>query len=347
MAKKRVYWVDVMKYICIMCVVITHLESYTSLVYNFYAPFFLNGFFFASGYVYKHNDDFGSFICGKLRYILWPWFLLSMFNIATRHILSFNSQQSIFEDLKWCFLQIRTCSDELWFFPALFVAFIPFYFVIKAYEKSNRTKKATVLLLLISSLLYILNLLYYYRMDPGFFPWNNVNLPWHIENICIAVFWMVMGYLFKHKFEEHFDSHCSMGMGLGLFVLYIVTAYIPKMQGLAFSDDILNIIWEIEYALVAVFLLIFVSKKIQPNKYILYIGQNTLLVFALHGKVLSILQAIITKLFYAEYSTILSNIFLSAIFSIVLAIIISLILIIPIYIINNWLPWVVGKKKKQ
>lgn len=40
MAGKRIEWVDIVKYICIICVLVSHLECESELLYIFYASFF-------------------------------------------------------------------------------------------------------------------------------------------------------------------------------------------------------------------------------------------------------------------------------------------------------------------
>lgn len=62
---KRIVWVDVAKYICILMVSLSHLEGRTDVGLAFYTPFFLSVFFFAFGYVYKPKDNFKQFLYKK------------------------------------------------------------------------------------------------------------------------------------------------------------------------------------------------------------------------------------------------------------------------------------------
>lgn len=131
---KRIEWVDLVKYFCIMMVMLSHLESRTDLWTTFYSPFFLTAFLFVSGYVYRPKRKFGSFLYKKFRQLFVPWLVFSVLNIVLAQIISFNEQGSLWDELKWNFLQIRGLGDEIWFVAALFVAFIPFYFIVKGYE---------------------------------------------------------------------------------------------------------------------------------------------------------------------------------------------------------------------
>ncbi len=55
---KRIEWVDIVKYVCIIMVMLSHLESRTDIWSAFYTPFFYLVFFFVAGYVYKPKKQF-------------------------------------------------------------------------------------------------------------------------------------------------------------------------------------------------------------------------------------------------------------------------------------------------
>lgn len=131
---KRIEWVDIVKYVCIIMVMLSHLETRTEVWSAFYSPFFLTAFFFTAGYVYKPKGDFREFIYKKIRQLFIPWLVFSIFDIGLSQLISFNVHESLLEELKWNFLQIRGQGDLIWFVAALFVAFIPFYFFIQWYE---------------------------------------------------------------------------------------------------------------------------------------------------------------------------------------------------------------------
>lgn len=142
---KRIEWVDIVKYICIIMVMLSHLETRTEIWKVFYSPFFLSAFFFSAGYVYKQRGDFKEFLYKKIRQLLVPWLLFSVFNLALSHTISFNTHESFLEELKWNFLQIRGQGDSIWFVAALFVAFMPFYFFIQWYETKSQKMNGGVL----------------------------------------------------------------------------------------------------------------------------------------------------------------------------------------------------------
>ena len=345
---KRVEWIDIIKFACIMFVMISHLEANTKPLYAFYSPFFLTAFFFSSGYVYRHKNNFKDFICKKTYQLFLPWLVFSVLNILLSQIVSFNEHKNLWYELKWNFLQIRGLGDGVWFVAALFVAFIPFYFFIKWYESETKltNKQKTILALFISFALSFVSVIYTKLLPSGTFSWKTAALPWHLEYIFQAMFYMVLGYVFKNRFEAFFDKYVKKWYFFGNIVLYLVVVYVPyalhwKMPMLldvfhTYFSEILGLIF-----------IISIAKRIPSNRYINYVGQNTLIYFALHGKIYSLIQTMLHRYASGLYSVILNNVFVSSIFAIVFAVGLSLILIIPAHIINRWFPFIAGRKMKK
>lgn len=126
---ERTLWVDGVKFICIISVMNSHLESAPICMRKFYLPFFLTAFYFVSGYTYKPKNNFGFFLYKKVRQLFVPWLIFGLFRIFSAQILTFHMHDNFLLELKWNFLQIRGHGDAMWFVAALFVAYIPFYFL--------------------------------------------------------------------------------------------------------------------------------------------------------------------------------------------------------------------------
>lgn len=338
----RVAWIDVVKYVCIMCVMLSHLESRTEFLHRVFSPFFLNGFFFASGYVYRHKEGFGAFLAKKSRGLFFPWLVFSVFNIVLSQILTFQPHAGLAEELKWNFLQIRNLGDGLWFLAALFVAFIPFYFFIGRYEKSVAPRKAAALLA-VCFLLSVASNLYLLFMDPHLLPWGSAKLPWHLEYIFVGMFWMVLGYLFRQRYEVSLDGAVGTGAKLGIVAVFLALVYVPWCLDIAFSPPIAALGYSYLCAFTGVFALVCVGKTITPNRHMLYIGQNTLLCFALHGKTFTVMQVSMRKVCGSLYAAILGHPAASSVFAICLAVVLSWVLVVPIYAVNRWMPFLVGR----
>lgn len=345
---KRIEWVDVVKYVCIIMVMLSHLETRTKIWSAFYFPFFLTAFFFTAGYVYKAKADFKEFIYKKVRQLFVPWLVFSVFDIALSQVITFNKHESFLVELKWNFLQIRGQGDQIWFVAALFVAFIPFYFFIQWYENKSLEmnggySRNCIIAVLLAWLLSFISILYNRLVPADIFPWNSNSLPWHVEYVFQAMFYMVLGYMFRHNFEIKFDK-CNTKKTRTLFVIiYIILVFVPFF-GRINMHMLADIIYQYFKSILGIAALISIAKVIKANKYINYVGQNTLIYFALHGKFLSIIQTLLKKFATNFYSAVLNNVAISSLFCLVFSLVLSVILIIPAYIINKWFPFIVGRK---
>jgi acyltransferase 3 len=343
---KRIEWIDIIKYICIVMVILSHLESVTEVWNKFFTPFFLTGFFFASGYVYKHKNGFKVFLYKKIRQLLVPWFVFSVFNMILSQITSFNVHNEFLEEFKLNLLQIRGYGDKIWFVAALFMAFIPFYFFIKWFEKSNMKKpKKSIIFVFIAFLLSLVSVLYVRLVPNDIFPWNTNSLPWHLEYIFQAMFYMVLGYVFKENLESRVDLFNNLKNRIVVLVVYMIMVYVPYGMNIS-MNIVIGIVYTYICQIIGILALILFAKSAKSNRYINYVGQSTLIYFALHGKVYSLLETVMRKIAGEIYTIILSDVVLSSIFAMIMTLAITIILIIPAYIINRWLPFIVGRKQK-
>ena len=68
--------------------------------------------------------------------------------------------------------------------------------------------------------------------------------------------------------------------------------------------------------------------------------------FALHGKLLAFAEGVLKRIMPQLYTLLASNTFLSFAYSLALALAISFVVIIPIYIVNRWFPFLIGKPRR-
>lgn len=348
---KRIVWVDAVKYICILMVMLSHLEARTDIWQAFYTPFFLTAFFFVSGYTYKPKDNFKQFLYKKFRQLFIPWLVFSVLAILLSQVISFNQHESLSEELMWNFLQIRGSGDGIWFVAALFVTFIPFYFFINWYEEkckkmSGRGYNGCTVAILIAWILSLISVLYSRLLPDGTFPWGSSALPWHIEYVFQAMFYMVLGYIFKQGFEVQLDKRNSKTRCSFLCLIYILFVFVPYASGITFPM-LLDIFYDYILSFIGITAVIMISKHVPPNRYINYVGQNTLIYFALHGKAYSLIQTVLKKVASGVYTMILGNTVLSSVFALLFALLLSVLLIIPAFVINKWFPFIMGRKRAK
>ena len=176
-------------------------------------------------------------------------------------------------------------------------------------------------------------------------PWNSTALPWHIEYAFQAMFYMILGYMFRYNYEGLLDRYNTLMTRIAAIILYAMIVFVPFSLKIE-MPILVDIIYQYMASIVGIFTLIMIAKKVRSNKYINYVGQNTLICFALHGKLYSVIQTVLKKVASGFYTAVLNNTIAASIFCFVLSLVLSVILIVPAYIINRWIPFAVGKNKE-
>jgi fucose 4-O-acetylase-like acetyltransferase len=332
--EKRIKWIDIGKCICILFVIIQHLQSGSEQLYKFYSPFYLSAFLFFSGYVYKQKGSFRFTFSKKVHQLFIPWLILSNFNLLLSSVITLKGKRNIPEEIVINLLQIRGYGDGLWFVAALFVAYIPFCLVI-SWERKNMA-------IILSFLLSIISVFYTYITPKTLFWWGSNALPWHLEYIFQAMFWMVIGYYFKVYFEKYIDNGNTLIIRYAVWICYFILAYIPTI-GLSIPLVIFLSYVRSGFGILS---LVYLCKLINQNKYLEFVGTNTLACFAFHGKVFVVIEELLSRSMGDYYFMLLSNSLYSSLMAIIVAILVILLLVIPIKFINKYIPWIVGKPKK-
>lgn len=368
----RIEWIDVLKFICIFFVMCNHMDLESDVPLSTgYFPFFLLGFFFASGYVYK-RADFKTFIKKKLLGILLPWAVFAVVVPLARGIISSgDALTTLIKNL----IQLRGNGDSLWFLAALFVSFIPFYFI----EKHLSKKKALILCSALTAAFA-----FYVKFAPAIhYSFLGIDyyanyLPWHLQCVPLTTLFMLLGRYYRGNVEEKLERFVKPWIFIAVLFLYaaaVVPYYICTGSCLGINlyggKDVYSFFIWIAAVSLGLIALVMAAKLIKPNKFILFVGANTLLYYVLHIEIENFILHLPARLFYgwtggAHYSVmhivfdmVFDKIpFLMAhkaayracgviIYLIVYpaTILISMAVIaLPVYVINNFFPFVVGKR---
>lgn len=321
----RIKWIDSSRGIAFLMIIYSHLDYTNKFVMFYFSPIFLTTFFFISGYLFNKKYSFIHVIEQRARTILLPFFIYGIINILLSQIITFSNHPSLSKDLIDFLVQIRGNNDGLWFLACLFISTIPFYFLIKHI-------KSTQMLLILSGTLFVLNSI-------ADFP----AYPWHLQFICPAIFYMTLGYLYRlyeNKFE-FLNSTKYIVLTSSFYVIFV--SFYWKHTGHSVSFNSTKLVldgWVITITGIA--LCILISKRLYKiDNLLTFIGANSLLYFALHGKVYSLLQVLTKKLLFL--TNIQPHVFLNLLLGIALTLAVSIILIIPISLINKYVPWTTGK----
>ena len=324
------------------------MEAKSTILSRFFLTFFLTGFLLASGYVYKHKIGFEAHLIKKCKQLLIPWLTFSTANILLSHLVSFSDEHlSLQEELKWNLLQIRGISDGMWFVSALFSAYIVFYFLVDRYEKAKVKNDNVYKKYLAFSLLLFFIYETYINIVPGsIFPYGSNRLPWHIEYIPFAVFYMFVGYIFRERGEAVFDRFNSKRNRLLIAITFLVVLYLPLIIGVTFMWHI-GVVYTLIIQMMGLVTIISFCKVVKPTKLILYIGQNTLIYFGLHSKVVTFIEAILKKTIGNTYYHIIQTELLTIPYLLMMTCFVVALLIIPTWIVNKYFPFMMCKGYKR
>ncbi|MDR1553476.1 MAG: acyltransferase family protein [Prevotellaceae bacterium] len=334
-SKQRIGWIDGARGIAIFFVIYYHvqgsIDGETSAISSFLSPLRLPAVFFIAGYLFKDKFSFMQLLEHRIRMIFLPWLFFSFAIVLLTQVMTFNEHGSLSEQIIDNLLQIRGKNDQVWFVAAIFIMNIPFYFLVK-YIKNSKA------LLLVSGVLFLLSTAYVQWLKlPA--------LPWHIQFIGFGCFYMALGLLYRRN-EQKIVSHEKRINIFLLFVIYLciflICKYLLKENFMSFmsSKFLIDAILITGLGI----LLVVRFAKIKDYKLFTFIGANSLLYFAMHGKVFSLLIAISDKLLvkFGITHTALIDFGLG----IGITVLDALILIIPVLLVNKYAPFLVGKKYK-
>lgn len=342
---KRIVWVDYAKAFAILFVVFLHAGipyPLKGLIRVFLIPIF----FFISGVFSKINkyNDTNAFLKHKSQSILIPYLAFNLLTFSFWYFIGrhFGADENTNTNALESFLGIFTSTATslkhyvpLWFLTCLFVV-ESLYFLIFNKIKSKKYQLITLtILFLFSWLMYSLNV---------------KGLPWSIDIAISMLIFYGIGAFFKDLVLK--DSSKSMrnitlltGISI-LATIIVILTYTINDEAKVYINQLGNYSIFFVGALAGIILMISLTKLItmftKPNKLILYIGKNTLIILALHLIAGSVVKAISYFGFGLPLS-IYEKPFVTFIYSIL-----SVIILIPaIYFINNFTPFLLGKFKKS
>ena len=326
--RNRIQWVDVSRGIAFLMVIYSHLPMCNSRVMIFFSPIFLTTFFFISGYLYKSGSSFFSILKHRSRTLLLPFFTLGFIMIMVSQIFSFHEHVRLKDALLGLIYQNGE-NQILWFVAALYVYSLFFYFI-------DRFCKTWYSMLMVAIAMYILDAWLMFHT-------NLPAIPWHINALGCAIFYMSLGSLYR-SYEDKIDNFLSFPivyMSLIFYTLYIAISgiYIGHYGSYYILDGM-------TITTMGIIIIVKISKRFnQINSLIIFVGANTLIYFAFHGKIYALILAVGNKilphLFNSTNPVILFFVALGTVF------IDAVILIIPTLVINRYFPWLLGNFKKH
>lgn len=284
---KRIEWVDMLKGVAIICVIMGHrtygdhgfLSKYLCAeIYSFHIPLF----FFLSGIVFSINKykSFKVFFIKKVKTILVPMICFSVAHILFNFVyygqivgIKKYDVSYLINRLVGIILQLRNGKQEsiLWFLPCLFISELLLYFIIKY------TNNKTTLILICIFISFIVGMSYIGLKLP--------RLPWEIECALIALFFVGLGYLLKKIKSINKKANRIILLPI-LIALNVITMYLNyifmKNNSVDLAYDKIGMpLWYLIESVTGIWALVIIFSRMRKLKPLSYIGRNSLVYYCL------------------------------------------------------------------
>ena len=182
---KRLSWIDQAKGLALALVVLGHLGI--PYIGQYYTTIHLPLFFFLSGVTFSVKHDFGTFLRGKIKRLIIPYFCLGiplvLSSIVSRIRDGIVDSGAYWELVFNFFTQTRMYT--IWFLTCLFLTSIMLYVLIKIVK--DHLGKVLVISLIFSIIGAI-----YWEM-------GGIELPWNFDACFVAILFMALGYCVNKK----------------------------------------------------------------------------------------------------------------------------------------------------
>ncbi|MGB9938912.1 acyltransferase family protein [Methanosarcina sp.] len=367
----RLHWIDALKGIGIILVVFAHHKLPVALdtyIFSFHMPLF----FFISGLLFdfwKHTASAASFVKKRFRSLIVPYFGFALLTCLFYLLLDTGYQPGVtnidffkaspvenIHSIVYALGPLISYNPPLWFLTCLFVTELLFYgFARKYYSEPGK---------LVLGLTAVGVIGYLYSVYVPF------RLPWNSDVALTAVVFYGAGNLFRkfieseerkpgEKSQASSDSQPGSGLRKGFlrarnllpgiltlvnllyfgYLLHFPTAEEMNMNILKYGDFF-------SYYLLAfsgIFTFVYLFKNVRSSKVLEYYGRNSLIVLALHFPVKDLLTKFIVLVFVVDIEAFYYN----TGFALGLTVLNLLCLIPVIFLINNYFPFILGKKRSS
>lgn len=332
---QREGWIDIMKGLGILSIVLSHAYIPDTFTKKFIYSFSIPLFFFVSGYLHVVDKQMKIF---KKRFhtLIIPYTFF--YFISTAWYIFYTNVSSNVDPYS---LQIRRVlgffygvgSDQwmynitLWFLVCLFVVTLSYNYIALHFKKST----SLFLLLLFSIISYQGSLLL------------TVRIPWGTDVAFSGIVFFGLGALFKRKnyLERLFNSKYSV-LSIAVFLpASIITAYYNSeidMNTLKFGNYFLFY----TSAITGIMWIAILSKKIIRKSSILtYFSKNSLTILGTHTVVLVLLPSIMKRIKFLDIKNYSDSVLINGMWLFLLTILIEFPII---YILNKYFNLFIGNR---
>lgn len=299
-SSKSIFWINAVKAICIISVFFVHSQSYSNYglgVINTYVhPFYVNGFFFVSGYllfrkqlssplidetklVYMTKGGRQLFLNVIFRIVI-PSTLFALMEFFPKKLmrgLIINYEDLLFETIG---------GGTYWFTSALAVSEIIILLMLFS------RKKSILFYFSLCICVFVFGTCLFVHKDEC----NSFPNYWAYKQGLLAILFLGMGGLYW-KYEHYIDILMRDFRWICIFFAYIVLEFFFKKQAhVLISMLSLNVLGVLSSCL-AILLLIQLCKKLPSIQFLTYIGRYSICFYFLSGALPIVLSSIGNRVF--------------------------------------------------
>lgn len=281
MTKEKLIWVDNLKAIGILAVVLGHIASpLSAFIYSWHMPLF----FMIAGFFIKFDLRIKEFIIKDFKRLMVPYFIFVIIGLVVetlKRVALHRESLDYLHELQGIFLWMdeqslmNTYAFVLWFLPALFFARVILVVI-------GKLVKDIFLQFLTVSILFGFSFL--------------VQLPLGIDHSLNAILFLFLGSVFFRFYQDSKIMYLLPIVLVGLYITYGLPSL--DMATKSYQNPVLNIV----FAFSIVYTFILLLKKINYTSRLLTIwGGNTMLLFIIHPYTNNIAHIVVERLHFGDW----------------------------------------------
>lgn len=333
-AKNYYNWIDYAKFLSIFLVVFFHappkLDGFAG---TFLSLVRMPMFFFLSGLLFKREKyrSFAEFVKHRSKQLLIPYFCF--FALFYTYWLIYGKNHGDQDDLaapvyqpvvEYLLGTPNLVCKPLWFIPCLFVIQCLFYIF---FRKMNRIYATPILLL--------------FPLIPHFIDLSNA--PFSLSSVCLGIPFYGIASLYQKEIIKFINGKW---VSHGIIFTVLSGIYFVLVNYITYSENSVEVVMaKMIASLFAIFPILIIMKYLAhlfgSKELINKFSSNAIITLAFHTYSIIGLQKIINILIYDSQKTMIDHIF---VYKFSIAIMSTISMIIPIWLINKYAPFVLGKE---
>ena len=314
---ERLSWLDVLKGIGIILVVIGHIYS-NQTIFNWLYSFHMPLFFLAAGWVYKEKTVLAD-IKRRIQTIVIPYFSFGFLVLIYWQLMERRFRDSDMSFMDSLFGLFSGCYDNLefnihlWFLPCFFVTVILFNILVNL-----GGRRMAYLVSALMSLAFIVVPMH--------------GLIWGIDRVFKYIGFYAVGVFIAGKSVKAVKKKVEAGI--------VAIVLLALSFSLSCYHLTMGIMWFVT-ALIGVAAVILISQLINENRILQYFGRISLIILCIHGPVYRIVVKIVSILLNLGIDAVRENFLLAMV-----VVVITMAICSTAYeVVVRLAPWMVGKKK--